>query len=119
MAATKFTADGLLSTEETDPANEDTRTDTALSNEDEDALLSENHGEDVGTSDDNIPNAQRQERKMKTTSEPKMSEHKTKEPVGSAKTSNSRGRKRHREVPPKSAKTTGRSGRKGRDMQKN
>ena len=39
----------------------------------------------------------------------KPSEHKTKEPVGSDKTSNERARKHQREEPPKSAKTTGSS----------
>ena len=48
MAATKLTADGLLSTEETDPATEDTRMDTDMSHE-EDALLS-CQGEDIGSS---------------------------------------------------------------------
>ena len=66
MAATKLTADGLLWTEETDPANEDTRMETDMSNEEVDALLSEDQCEDVG-----IPNAQRQERKRETTNEPK------------------------------------------------
>ena len=90
MAATKLTADGLLSTEESDPVNEDTRMDTP----DEGALLSENRDEDVGYSDDSIPNAQRQERKRDTTNELKSrkrsSEQKTKEPTGSEKTSNDR-----------------------------
>ena len=40
------------------------------------------------------------------------SEQKTKEPTGSKKTSNDRGRKRRREEPPKSAKTNGSSDRK-------
>jgi len=52
MAATKLTADGLLSTEETDPATEDTRMDTNMSHEKEDALLSEDQGEDIGSSND-------------------------------------------------------------------
>ena len=107
MAATKLTADGLLTTVESDP---DTRMDTDLSYEEEDALLSEHRGEDVDLDDDNIPNAQRQERKGDTVSGlKKPSEHKTKEPVGSDKASNERARKRQREEPPKSAKTTGSS----------
>ena len=40
MAATKFTADGLLSTEEADPINEDTNMDAKITYEEEDALLS-------------------------------------------------------------------------------
>ena len=116
MAATKLTADGLLSTEESDPANEDTRMDTDITYEQEDALLSEDRDEDVGFSDDSIPKAQRQERKRDTTNEPKSrkrpSEQKTKEPTGSEKTSNDRGRKRRREEPPKSPKTNGSSYRK-------
>ena len=94
MAATKLTADGLLSTEESDPVNEDTRMDTDITYKDEGALLSENRDEDVGYSDDSIPNAQRQERKRDTTNELKSrkrsSEQKTKEPTGSEKTSNDR-----------------------------
>ena len=109
MAATKLTADGLLSTEETDPATEDTRMDTDMSHE-EDALLSEDQGEDIGSST-SVPNAQRQERK-ETTNKPKKPEHKTKEPVRSDATSNDRGRKHQREIQPKSAKTTGSSNRK-------
>ena len=116
MAATKLTADGLLSTEESDPVNEDTRMDTDITYEEEDALLSENRDEDVGFSDDSIPNAQRQERKRDTTNEQKSrkrpSEQKTKEPTGSEKTSNDGGRKRRREEPLKSAKTNGSSDRK-------
>ena len=112
MAATKFTADGLLSTEESDPINEDTRMDTKITYEEEDALLSEDRDKDIGFSNDSIPNAQRQERKRDTTNEPKSrqrpSEEKTKEPTGSEDTSNnSRG-----EEPPKSAKTNGSSDRK-------
>ena len=42
MAATKLTAEGLLTTEETDTAAKDTKMD--LSYEEEDALLSENGG---------------------------------------------------------------------------
>ena len=107
MAATKLTADGLLSTEESDPANEDTRMDTDITYEEEDALLSEDRDEDVGFSDDSIPNAQRQERKRDTTNEQmsrkRPSEQKTKEPTG---------RKRRREEPTKSAKTNGSSDRK-------
>ena len=107
MAATKLTADGLLTTEETDPAYEDTRMETDISYEEEDAL-SEDRGEDVGLNDASIPNAQRQERKKNTANELKTpSEHKSKEPVGSEKTSNEKGRKRQRGDPPKSAKTTG------------
>ena len=45
MAATKLTADGLLTTVERDPADEDMNTD--MSNEEEEALLSEVQGEDV------------------------------------------------------------------------
>ena len=71
MAATKFTADGLLSTEESDPINEDTRMDTKITYEEEDALLSEDRDKDIGFSNDSIPNAQRQERKRDTTNEPK------------------------------------------------
>ena len=111
MAATKLTADGLLTTEETDPSNEDTRMESDISYEEEDALLSEDRGEDVGLNDVSIPNAERQERtvcKRDTANELKTpSEHKTKEPVGSEKTSNEKGRKRQRLDPPKSAKTTG------------
>ena len=70
MAATKLTADGLLSTEESDPVNEDTRMDTDITNEDEDAPLSEDQDEDIGYSDDSIANAQRQENRD-TTNEPK------------------------------------------------
>ena len=98
MAATKLTADGLTSTEESHSINEDTRMDTDITYEEEDALLYEDRDEDVGYSDDSIPNAQRQERKRDTTNEPKSkkrpSEQKTKEPTGSQKTSNDRGRKR-------------------------
>ena len=47
--------------------------------------------------DDSIPNAQKQERKKDTTNEPnsrkRPSGQKTKEPTGSEKTSNHRGRK--------------------------
>jgi len=78
MAATKLTADGLLSTEETDTTTEDTRMDTDMSYEEEDALLSEDQGEDVGSSNDSVPNAQRQERKKETMNEPKKPEQKTK-----------------------------------------
>jgi len=68
-----------------------------LSYKEEDALLSENGGED-GFNDARISNAQRQERKRNTVHElKKPSEHKTKEPVGSEKTSNEKGRKRLRE----------------------
>ena len=113
--ATKFTADGLLSTEESDPINEDTRMDTKITYE-EDALLSEDRDKDVGFSNDSIPNTQRQERKRDTTNEPKSrkrpSEEKTKEPAGSENTNNDSGRKRRREEPPKSAKTNGSSDRK-------
>ena len=112
MAATKLTADGLLSTEEIDPNTEDTRMDTNMSYEEEDALLSEDQDEDVGASNDSVPNAQRPERKRVTTNEPKKPEQKNKEPVHSDNTSNDRGRKRQREVQPKSAKTTGSSDRK-------
>ena len=116
MAATKLTADGLLSTEESDPINEDTRMDTKITYEEEDALLSEDRDKDIGFSNDSIPNAQRQERKRDTTNEQKSrnrpSEQKTKEPTGSEKTSNDGGRKRRREEPPKSAKTNGSSDRK-------
>ena len=108
MAATKLTADGLLSTKESDPVNEDTRMDTDITYEEEDALLSEDR--------DSIPSAQRQERKRDTTNEPKSSkrpsEQKTKESTGSEKTSNDRGRKRPREELPKSAKTNVSSDRK-------
>ena len=108
MAATKLTAFSLLSTEETDPAYEDTRMETDISYEDEDALLSEDRSEDAGLNNVNIPNAQRQERKRDTANElKKPSKHKTKEPVGSEKTSNEKGSKRQRGDPPKSAKTTG------------
>ena len=69
MAATKFTADGLLSTEESDPINEDTRMDTKITYEEEDALLSEDRDKDIGFSNDSIPNAQRQERKRDTTNQ--------------------------------------------------
>ena len=48
------TADGRLSTKETDPASEDTRMYTIISCEEEDALLSEDRGEDVGCNDDSI-----------------------------------------------------------------
>ena len=116
IAATKHTADGLLSTDESDPVNEDTRMDTDITYEEEDAILSEDRDEDVGFSDHSIPNAQRQERKRGTTNEQKSrkrpSEQKTKEPTGSEKTSNDRGRKRRREEPPKSPKTNGSSHRK-------
>ena len=116
IAATKHTADGLLSTDESDPVNEDTRMDTDITYEEEDAILSEDRDEDVGFSDHSIPNAQRQERKRGTTNEQKSrkrpSEQKTKEPTGSEKTSDDRFRKRRREDPPKSAKTNGSSGRK-------
>ena len=106
MAATKLTTDGLLTTEDTDPTVGDTTMD--ISYEEEDAFLSEDRREDAGLNDDSIPNAQRQERKRNTANEPKKpSEHKTKEPVGSEKTSNERSRKCQREEPPKSAKTTG------------
>lgn len=108
MAATMLTADGLLTTEETDPAYEDTRMETDISYEEEKALLSEDQGEDVGCNDVSIPIAKRQERKRDTANElKKPSERKTKEPVGSEKTGNEKGRKRQREDPPKSAKTTG------------
>ena len=113
---TLFTFIYLLSTEESDPVNEDTRMDTDIIYEDEDALLSEDRDEDVGYSDDSIQNAQRQERKRDTTNEPKSrkrsSEQKTKEPTGSEKTSNDRDRKRRGEEPPKSATTNGSSDRK-------
>jgi len=90
-------------TEETDPATGDTNMD--LSYKEEGALLSENGGED-GFNDARIPNAQSQERKRNTANElKKPSEHKTKEPIGSEKTSNEKGRKHQREEPPKSAKT--------------
>ena len=112
MAATKLTADGLLSTEEIDPNTEDTRMDTNMSYEEEDALLSEDQDEDVGASNDSVPNAQRPERKKETTNEPKKPEQTNKEPVHSHNTSNDRGRKRQREILPKSAKTTGSSDRK-------
>ena len=89
MAATKLTADGLLMTKEIDPAHEDTRMETDISYKEEDALLSEDRGEDIGLNDVSIPNAQRQECKRDTANElKKPSEHKTKEPVGSEKTSN-------------------------------
>ena len=112
MTATKFTADGLSSTKESDPINEDTKMDTTITYEEEDALLSEDRDKDIGFSNDSIPNAQRQERQRDTTNEPKSrkrpSEEKTKEPTGSENTSNnSRG-----EEPPKSAKTNGSSDRK-------
>ena len=97
---TLFTFIYLLSTEESDPVNEDTRMDTDITYKDEGALLSENRDEDVGYSDDSIPNAQRQERKRDTTNELKSrkrsSEQKTKEPTGSEKTSNDRDMKRRR-----------------------
>ena len=116
MAATKFTADSLLRTEESDPINEDTKMDTKITYEEEDALLSEDRDKDIGFSNDSIPNAQRQERKRDTTNKPKSrkrpSEEKTKEPTGSENTSNNSGRKRRREEPPKSAKTNGSSDRK-------
>ena len=48
MAATKLTAFSLLSTEETHPAYEDTRMETDIPYEDEDALLSEDRSEDAG-----------------------------------------------------------------------
>ena len=105
MAATKLTADGLLSTEEISPVIEDSRMDTDMSNEEEEALLSEDQCEDVGASEDSISNAQRQERKRETTDEPRKPERKTKEPLGSERTSNDRGRKCHRETPPETAKT--------------
>ena len=80
---------------------EDTRMDADITYEEEDALLSEDR--------DSIQNAQRQERKRDTTNKPKSrkrpSEQKTKEPTGSEKTSNDRGKKR--EEPPKSAETNG------------
>ena len=83
------------SCEESDPVNEDTRMDTDITYEEEDALLSEYRDKDVGYSDDSIPNAQRQERKRDTTNEPKSkkrpSEQKTKEPTDSENTSNNRG----------------------------
>ena len=102
------TADGRLSTKETDPASEDTRMYTIISCEEEDALLSEDRGEDVGCNDD-----RRQERKRDTANElEKPSEHKIQEPAGSEKTSNDRGRKHQREEPLKSAKTTDSSDRK-------
>ena len=41
--------------------------------------------------------------------EPKTTKHKTKEPLGSERTKNDRGRKRHRETPPESAQTNGSS----------
>ena len=47
MAAIKLTADGLLTTEETDPAYEETRMETDISYEEEDALLSKERGEDA------------------------------------------------------------------------
>ena len=107
------TADGRLSTKETDPANKDTRMYTIISCEEGDALLSEDRGEDIGCNDDSIPNARKQERKRDTANElKKPSEHKIKEPAGSEKTSNDRGRKRQREEPPKSAKITGSSDRR-------
>ena len=116
MAATKFTAGGLLSTEESDPNNEDTRMDTKITYEQEVALLSKDRDKDIGFSNDSIPNAQRQECKRDTTNEPKSrkrpSEEKTKEPTGSENTSNDSGRKLQREEPPKSAKTNGSSDRK-------
>ena len=106
MAATKLTADGLLMTKDIDPAHEDTRMETDISYKEEDALLSEDRGEDVGLNDVSIPNAQRQECKRDTANElKKPSEHKTKEPVGSEKTSNEKRRKHQREDPPKSART--------------
>ena len=116
MTATKFTADGLSSTKESDPINEDTKMDTKITYEEEDALLSEDRDKDIGFSNDSIPNAQRQERQRDTTNEPKSrkrpSEEKTKEPTGSENTSNDSDRKRRREEPLKSAKTNGSSDRK-------
>ena len=54
--------------------------DTDISYEEEDALLSEDRGEDVGLDDVSIPNSQRQDRKRNTANElKKPSEHKTKE----------------------------------------
>ena len=107
MATTKFTADGLLSTEESDPINEDTRMDTKITYE-EDTLLSEDRDKDVGFSNDSIPNAQRQERKRDTTNEPKSrkrpSEEKTKESTGSEKTSMTeagRAEEKNHQSPPK------------------
>ena len=61
MAATKLTAEGLLSIEESDPVNEDTGMDTDITYEEEDALLYEDRDEEVGYSDDSIPNAQRED----------------------------------------------------------
>ena len=116
MTATKFTADGLSSTKESDPINEDTKMDTKITYEEEDALLSEDRDKDIGFRNDSIPNAQRQERQRDTTNEPKSrkrpSEEKTKEPTGSENTSNDSDRKRRREEPLKSAKTNGSSDRK-------
>ena len=109
MAAIKLTADGLLTTEETDPAHEDTRMETDISYEEEDALLSEERGKDVGN-DVSVPNVQKRDHKRDTANELKKPvEHKSKEPVGSEKMSNEKGRKPEREDQPKSAKTTGSS----------
>ena len=47
--------------------------------------------------------------KRETTDEPRKPERKTKELLGSDRTSNDRGRKPHRETPPESAKTNGSS----------
>ena len=75
----------------------------------EDALLFEERGEDVGSAV-SVPNAQNLERKRDTANEQKKPvEHKTKEPVGSEKKSNEKSRKRQREDQPKSSKTTGSS----------
>ena len=62
MATTKLTADGLLTTKETDPADEDTRMDTVISYQ-EDALLSEYRGKDVGLNNVSIPNVLRHKHK--------------------------------------------------------
>ena len=71
---------------------------------------------DIGFSNDNIPNAQRQERQRDTTNEPKSRkrpcEEKTKEPTGSENTRNDSDRKCRREEPLKSAKTNSSSDRK-------
>ena len=54
--------------------------DTDISYEEEDALLSEERGEDVGLDDVSISNSHRQDRKRNTANElKKSSEHKTKE----------------------------------------
>ena len=80
--------------------------DTEMSYEELEAFLSQDQGEDFGSRNDSVPNAQKQECEKETTNKTKKPKHITKEPACSVTTSHDRGRKHQREIPPKSAKTT-------------